>query len=128
MNNEIARYERMLSKKLPCTGADKAKLLISFRSSLSSFSEEYPSPTMAELRTAFGPPEEMARLLAEGITDTEKAKYRKSKLFYRALLGVVLAVICALTVYIYIFKEVGLTYAEKTNILDNTTATTAFME
>lgn len=118
MNNNIVRYQRSLSRKLPCTGVYKERLLDKFRASLSSFMEENPSPTAQELHTAFGPPEEMANLLAEKITDAEKTQYRHSKLVRSAAIGVALALVLSFTGYIYFVKDIGVTVKE-TTVIDN---------
>lgn len=118
MSKDAARYERMLRRKLRCTRDTKNRLMDKFRASLAELREEKPEPTMADLKTAFGPPEKMAGLLSKGITDAESRRYRKTVLFRRVLAGVALAAFLAFTVYIYFFKEIGLTIYEEKYVID----------
>ncbi len=105
MTECIKKYERSVKKALHCSSATKAKLLDGFRATLNAFSEENPSPDAQALYEAFGPPEEMAKLLMESTTEADRAQYRRNKLFLRIGVVILIATIILFTIYVCFVKS-----------------------
>lgn len=106
MNKDTARYRRALKKQLRCGASVRRQILTRFDDSLVHFEEEFPSPTYAQLETAFGPPPEMAAVLMEGISDRETQKYAIRKKLIRIFAGIAAALFIAFTIYVYFFKDI----------------------
>lgn len=105
MTECIKKYERSVKKALHCSSATKAKLLDGFRATLNAFSEENPSPDAQALYEAFGPPEEMAKLLMESTTEADRAQYRRNKLFLRISAAILLVIIILFAIYVCFMKS-----------------------
>lgn len=105
MNHDAVCYEKALKKQLRCTGSTKKRLLLQFRSSLAAYLEEHPFPTASDLRDAFGPPEDMAKVLMENISEAEVKTYRKRALILKIIAVVLLAMILIQVVYSAFFKD-----------------------
>ena len=101
MNKDIARYRRELKRILHCYGAKRQEILGSFEYALSSFMEECQNPTYTQLTDAFGPPEAMAYVMMEKVSEEEKDRYRRWWVVLKAL--TVFAVICFVLFSIYTF-------------------------
>ena len=127
MVNAVAQYRRALEKKLRCRKEVKNRLLVGFDKTLNTYQEEYIAPSMDDLITAFGPPEEMAKILMAEVAPQELAEYSKNALIQK-ILAVFFAVFLALfTFYILFVKEVGLTTSDRSTVTDrNTEPTTSF--
>lgn len=110
MTECIKKYERSVKKALHCGKAAKVRLLARFHDSLQTFLEENPSPDAQALHDAFGPPEEMARLLMEDTIEAERAQYRRNKLFLRISAGVLVAAILLFAIYICFKKSEPVEY------------------
>ena len=102
----IKKYERAVKKALHCGRAAKARLLARFHGSLQTFLEENPSPNAQALYDAFGPPEEMAKLLMEDTTEAERAQYRRNKLLLRIGAVILIAAILLFSIYVCFVKSV----------------------
>ena len=105
MNHNAMRYKSKLKRRLQCNRATKAKLLDEFSHSLDGFLEENPDATFADLSNAFGPPEEMARILMAEISEEETRKYRLHVRFKRILAGFCAAAVLIFTFYVFFWKE-----------------------
>lgn len=105
MNKDTARYLRALKKQLRCGASARRQILTRFDDSLVHFEEEFPSPTYAQLETAFGPPPEMAAVLMEGISDRETQKYAIRKKLIRIFAGIAAALFIAFSMYVFFEKE-----------------------
>lgn len=105
MNYEAALYEKALRKQLHCTSNTKEHLLKQFRSSMSTYLDEHPSPTGADLLDAFGSPEDMAKVLMENVSEAEVKTYRKRTLFLKIITVVLLAIILIQVLYSAFFKD-----------------------
>lgn len=105
MNKEIARYRRILKSNLHCGRAKRRTLLDQFEYSLLCFLEDCPSPTYTQLTDAFGPPEDMARVLMESVTKEEKIKYRKQQKLLKILKIAVIVLLAIFAIYTYYYKE-----------------------
>lgn len=101
-----ARYRRALKKKLHCCGDTRKTLLEKFDHSLNSFLEEHPTVTQPDLINAFGPPEEMANILMEGVCPQEQTRYDKRKLFFGITIGILVVVLLLFTMYVCFVKEI----------------------
>lgn len=107
MNNESARYRRALKKHLHCGGKTRRQLLKQFDKSLDAFQEDQSAPTRVQLESAFGPPEAMAAVLMEGVSEAEQARYLRNKKILRILAGIAAALFIAYSIYIFYFKEIA---------------------
>lgn len=105
MNKDTARYRRALKKQLRCGASVRRQILTRFDDSLARFEEEFPSPTYAQLETAFGPPLEMAAVMMEGISDRETQKYAIRKKLIRIFAGIAAALFIAFSMYVFFEKE-----------------------
>lgn len=106
MVHSAARFRRALTRKLYCCGNTRRQLLEQFDLSLNTFLEDHPTATEAELSAAFGTPEEMARVMMEGVGDQEKGRYHRRKRFVQAFAGVLAVIYVLFSVYIYFEKEI----------------------
>lgn len=122
MNKNIAHYRRLLKKHLHCSIATRQKLLAQFDDSLSAFLEDYPAPAYDQLETAFGPPEAMAGILLEHVSDAEKINYQRRRTLVCVLSGILAAFFIAFTVYVYFLKEVTVVETYDELIPDNFTS------
>ena len=93
------QYRRALIKSLRCSSQTRKELLNSFDCSLEAYFEEYPEATAEDLRSAFGPPERMAWVLMEGISDEEIAKHRMQQLLKQIAAGLFLVLLLVLAAY-----------------------------
>lgn len=105
MNKDTARYRRTLKKQLRCGASVRRQILTRFDDSLARFEEEYPSPTYAQLETAFGPPPEMAAVMMEGVSGREAKKYAIRKKLIRIFAGIAAALFIAFSMYVFFEKE-----------------------
>lgn len=105
MNHETVRYEKALKKQLRCTGVTKKRLLLQFRSSLSAYLEDHPSPTGTDLRDAFGPPEDMSKVLMESVSNEEVSHF-ESQRRWKCIAAIALAaVLLVLIVYTFSWMQ-----------------------
>lgn len=109
MNHETALYEKALRKQLHCTGNAKKHLLQQFRSSLAAYLDEHPSPTGADLRDAFGPPEDMSKILMESVSEAEIARFYQQRKWKRIIAAIIATLLLTLMLYIAFWKEKPIT-------------------
>ena len=105
MNKDISRYLRKIKKHLYCSPKTRSYLLDHFRESLSSFLDENPEPDYQQLIAAFGPPEEMAAVIMEGVSDAERRFYRKRKNMKIIFAGIAAALFIVFSIYVFFLKE-----------------------
>lgn len=105
MNASITQYKKAIKKQLLCCGATKKKLLTRLQTSLAEFEEEHPAPDTGILYDAFGPPEEMAKTLMEGVSGKEIEKYRRKKVVLRVIAGILVAALLLFTIYVFVVKQ-----------------------
>lgn len=117
MVTQATQYRNTVREGLHCNAAPKKRLLTKLDRLLNSYTEEHDEVSMDSLAVAFGSPAEMADTLMRDITAEEMAQYRKQSTLKKAALCVLLAVVAAFTVWLYFFKEVGLTYTEERGTL-----------
>ena len=115
MINAVAQYRRALKKELRCSSKAKKRLLTGFDQTLTAYLEENSNPSMEELSAAFGPPEEMAKVLMAELTAQEQTQYRRNILIRRLFLTALALVFLVLTIYICFYKSVGLTSTSELN-------------
>ena len=109
MNNELHRYRRAVKSQLCCTGKSRRILLLRLRNMLDSYQAEHPAPTAEDLRAAFGPPEEMAALLSEFLTEKDRLCYRRKKQFLYATAGVLTTALLLFSLYVFFVKDLEVT-------------------
>lgn len=106
MNKDTAHYRLALKRQLRCGASVRRQILTRFDDSLARFEEEFPSPTYAQLESAFGPPPEMAAVMMECVSDREKKKYGNRKKLIRIFAGIAAALFIAFTIYVYFLKDI----------------------
>lgn len=109
MVNSAAQYRRALKKKLRCNNTVKERLLGGFDQTLATYLEENNSPTTDDLITAFGPPEQIAAILMAEVSPQEQTQFKITSLLSRILAGFLVVVLLAFTIYIWFYKDTGLT-------------------
>ncbi len=124
MNHETAHYEKALNDQLRCTGNVKRRLLRHFRDSLEAFLEDHPSPTADDLRNAFGPPEVMANILMESVSQGDRMKYWRYQKMKRAVIVILTVLFMIYVGFILFWKQKPITSTNEI-IIDPVTITTA---
>ena len=125
MINAAARYRRALKKNLRCSTGAQKRLLAGFDNTLDAYLEEHTEPTIDDLSTAFGPPEEIASILMAQASPQEQAHYRKKTIAIRALAYIFAGILVLFTIYIWFVKEVGLTSVDHSGIIGPTSSNNA---
>ena len=125
MNKEISRYQRELKRHMRCNVITKRKLTIHFNTSLSAFMEDQPDPTYEQLVAAFGPPQEMASILMEELSEREKIRYRFTQKVKIIFLGILATLFILFSLYVFFEKEFAVVESydvvypiESTNLMD----------
>lgn len=91
MNADIKQYQKALKHSLPYGRAIRKQLMASFQASLTTFTEEECNPDTLSLYAAFGPPNEMAKLLASSLSEEEIKRSHKQKITARIFTGIGIA-------------------------------------
>lgn len=125
MNKEISRYQRELKKHIRCNVITKRKLIRQFNDSLFSFLVDQPDPTYEQLVAAFGPPQEMASILMEELSEREKIRYRFAQKVKIIFLGILATLFILFSLYVFFEKEFAVVESydvvypiESTNLMD----------
>ena len=105
MNRNIVRYQQQLKKHMPCGFRTRNGLLTQFRGSLSTFLEDIPEPTYEQLTDAFGPPEEMAKILMESVSPKERKTYQSGKCAIKIISFVMAALFVWFSLYVFFKKQ-----------------------
>ena len=96
-----------------CDSVAKRRLMARFEDTLKVYLEDFGwpnnSPSEQDLVNAFGSPAQMADILLADTTAEEQARYRKKKKVKKAIVAILIAALVLLTVYIWIYKDVGIT-------------------
>lgn len=121
MNYDASRYIKALKKELRCTGSTKKRLLQQFHSSLSAYLEEHPSPTGTDLQDAFGPPNEMAGVLMEHVSEEDRRKYHHSQTIKRIFAVILVVLFFAYVTFVLFWKQKPIVVVDK--LTHETTAT-----
>lgn len=121
MVNAAAQYRRALEKQLRCGKEVKNRLIAEFDKTLGAYLKEYDNPSMDELIAAFGPPEEMAKIIMTEVTPLEQARYRRFVLFKQMLTLFFAILLTISTVYLWFCKEVGLNSSDNMGVVDEFT-------
>ena len=116
--NAAAQYRRALEKKLRCSQDVKKRLLESFDSTLNSYCEDHPNTAKDDFLAAFGPPEEMATILMAEVTPQEQTQFKLTSLLRRILAVFLVVALLAFTIYIWFYKDTGLTSYNGAGIID----------
>ena len=124
MAAQITQYRCEVRKNLRCGADSQKRLLGKLDRLLDTYTEEHDKVSIEGLITAFGSPEEMARTLMFDVTSDELAQYRKKNKIKKAILCALLAAFIAFTVWLYFFKEVGLTSHQQIITIDENTDST----
>lgn len=119
MNNNAARYKSKLKRKLQCNRGTKADLLEEFSHLLDGFLDENPDATYTDLSNAFGPPEEMAKILMDKVDEQEKRAYKQRQLLLRIAAAVLAIVLIIATIDVFFIKQRPLEVVHGTGIVDN---------
>lgn len=125
MNGQMTQYRSNVRRNLRCGAGAKNRLLAKLDRLLDSYAGEHDKASTEALIAAFGTPVEMARTLMLDATSDELAQYRKENQIKRVILCVLLAAFMVFTVWLYFFKEVGITSYDSGRIVDRTAETTS---
>jgi len=128
MNNNAKRYKSKLKRKLQCSRAKKVRLLDEFSHSVDGFLEENPNANFVDLSNAFGPPEEMAKVLMDKLDDREKRAYKIRRLGLHIVAGVLSILLLFTSVYVFFIKQRPLIRDADVNITDDFVVTDTFIE
>lgn len=126
MTSDIKRYEKVLNRSLPYGRVIRKQLMASFRASLTTFMEEESNPDHLSLCAAFGPPNEMAKLLIATLSQEELERSHKKKTASRIFAGIGIAtaaVVLGVVVFSILFYYQPITVIEQ-NIDYGTISTT----
>ena len=104
MNTATKKYIRKLRFNLKCTPSTKHRLIKQFQQTLLPFLEESPSPTFTQLESAFGPPEEMAKILSSEILPSDNKAYKWTRRLYLTIVIVTILLIIGFTLYVYFIQ------------------------
>lgn len=128
MNGQMTQYRVAVRSNLHCGANTKNRLLAKLDRLLDAYAEEHDEASAEALIAAFGTPEEMANILMHDVTPGEMEQYRRQSVVNKSILSVLLAVFIAFTIWLYFFKEVGLTSYANVEIVDRTTESTINIE
>lgn len=105
MNRELIRYRRAVKRQLRCTGKTRRTILHRFQSMLDSFLDEHPVATAEDLITAFGPPEAMASLLCEDLTEADRRSYYRKQQLIRITGGILIVLLLLFSFHVFFQKQ-----------------------
>lgn len=109
MNGQMTQYRVAVRRNLHCGANTRNRLLAKLDRLLDAYAEEHDEASAEALIAAFGAPEELAKTLAADATPEELEQHRRQSVVKKSILCVLLTVFIAFTVWLYFFKEVGLT-------------------
>jgi len=113
MTAAIEQYKRKLKRCLHCGSITKRRLMDRFEGMLNVYLSDsgWPVswPGKQDLESAFGTPEQMARILMDEIPANVTAKYRKKKRILRVIGTIILIALLAHVAYLSFFKECTIT-------------------
>lgn len=107
--NSIANYRRHLKKELRCPLRARKILLAKFDAMLENYLEDSPNPDEHALLAAFGPPEEMARLFKQEISERDHSQYLIRKRFQKLAALTLVIFWIVFTIFVYFQKEIPVT-------------------
>lgn len=105
MNRDLVRYRRAVKRQLHCAGKTRRALLQRLQSMLDFFLDEHPAATAEELKTAFGPPETMALLLCESLTEADRRDFHHRQLFLYVSAGIMATALLVFSIFVFFVKE-----------------------
>lgn len=118
MVKTVEQYRKKIKCKLHCTASVKNQLLNKFDKMLMAYLEEKPSPSAEDLITAFGPVEEIAKMLMDEIPQQEILAYRKQQTVKRVLSAVLAAIFIFFTIYSFFWKDKPIVSVDEVNSVD----------
>jgi len=116
MNRELIRYRRAVKRQLRCTGKTRRTLLHRLQSMLDSFLDEHPAATPEDLKTAFGPPEAMASLLCENLTETDRRSYNRKHRLIRIIAGSLIVLMLLFSFYVFFLKQAPMIFVDSFSV------------
>lgn len=119
------QYRNALKKELRCGNKAKKRLLAGFDQTLNIYLYENESPTFADLCAAFGSPEVMADILMAQVTPLEQKNYQRICTIKKICISILLVSFVIFTIWLFFFKEVGLTYTDGGDMIAPSTETTS---
>lgn len=105
MNICVSQYKDRVKRNLSCCSSAKARLLAKLDTYLEFYLDEHSSPTVDDLINAFGPPEEMSKVLMNELSANEVQNYHKFVIIKRTMAAMLLGVLILFTAYIFFIKE-----------------------
>lgn len=105
MNHNVAQYKNKLKKKLRCSRNTRAQLMDDFERSLDKYLEENPEASFDDLSSAFGPPDEMAKVLMEKGDASEKRTCIRNQLLLRIAAVILVVLLVLVTIVVFYLKQ-----------------------
>ena len=105
MTDYTRQYRRTLSKRLPRPNCIRKSLLKQFDSWLANFLADTPSPTADQLYEAFGAPTDVAKLMFEKLSDSQKARCKQTQRNVQILCSILVLLFIAFVIYVYCFQD-----------------------
>ena len=128
MNDCVGQYRKALRKHLRCGWKSRKRLLMEFDKTLGDYLEEHDAPTLDDLNSAFGSPEEMAEIMMAGLTSQEQAQYQKLRFLQKVGAWVLVVIALMSAVYIWLLKEFSITVVDNAGVIDETTEPIAYTD
>ena len=118
MNHNVRRYRSKLKKKLHCMRKTQCKLLGEFDCMLNGFIDENPDASFDDLCSAFGPPEEMARILMEKLSTEDNRQHRRYIRIKRIVAAFCAVAFLLFVAYVFVEKQKPLTFNDNDELVD----------
>lgn len=118
MTDQVTQYRRRVRRCLRCNAVTKIRLLNKLDKLLNSYIEEHDHFSAEALTDAFGSPDDMAKNLIESVTPEEMEQFHKHNKLKQVILCFILVIFMFFTIWLYFYKEVGLTSISDINIGD----------
>ena len=106
MNDTLKQYLQEVKRLLPCSSSEKKRCIIELEADASAFLENHPNATMAELYSAIGSPESIAKSFTAQINPkvlshklSAKHKISVGVTVIVAVLAIVVGILYAVTTY-----------------------------
>lgn len=107
MTKEAKVYMRDVRRRLHCVGFTRKSLLLQFSAMINTYLEDCENPTIEDLNSAFGSPEEMATQLMKDVPPKEYQRYITIRNWGCGLAAVFAIMFFVFSVYTFIWKEVN---------------------
>ncbi|MCD7880418.1 MAG: hypothetical protein LUG47_01815 [Clostridiales bacterium] len=116
MNKTWSAYQKAIKRGLYCGRKVKKRLLAELDGMAAPLLAENPAPTREELETALGTPEAVSASLMEGVSQQERATYRRNRLLLRIGLVVFVLALVIFTLWLVYMYSIPIEVVETTYV------------